>query len=380
MKKIAQIVPVYPPYKSGIGTSAYNFARLFKLSGNIIKTFTISNKEKTQEEDVEYLTACPRYGNAGFLGQLIWKLKDFDIIYLNYPFFGTAELIWFLKKFIWGNKKKLIIHYHMDFAPSNFFSQVFSLSDRLIFNSLFKSADLIISGSLDYIKNGRLAEFYKKYSDKFLEIPYGVETDKFFPVEKIVDEKNIKFIFVGGLDRPHYFKGVNILLEAMARLSDERDNFSLNIIGSGDLAEEYKLKAVSLNISDKVNFFEKVNKEELPLKYREADVLVLPSINKGEAFGIVLIEALASGLAVIASNLPGVRSVFESDQQGLLCIPGDVNDLKEKLRFFIDNHNELARMKKNARSLALEKYDWNKIGDKLKLEVDKKLYENNFNK
>ena len=114
-----------------------------------------------------------------------------------------------------------------------------------------------------------------------------------------------------------------------------------------------------------MEFLGKISDEELPRIYQQADLLVLPSINKNEAFGLVLLEAMACGVPVIASDLPGVRTVFEDGRQGLLCKPGDVSDLKNKIEEILADEEKRKIMGKEARILALEKYSWKKIGRKL---------------
>jgi glycosyltransferase involved in cell wall biosynthesis len=366
--KFAQITCVYPPYKGGIANSALRYASLLRSAGHKVETFTISRQDfKDQQNDIVCLKALPGLGNGGFLPQLFFCLKGFDRVILHYPFFGASEIVWLLKRFFWKNKKKLFIHYHMDAELPNFFLKILSLPSVLIFNSLFKSADKIICASLDYAEGGKLKSIYKKTPDKFIEIPFGVDIDKFKPKRRdlLSDHKknNREFtvLFVGGLDKAHYFKGVNVLLEAVAKI----ENCRLNVVGSGDLREEYEERSRGLGIAERVDFLGNISDEDLPKKYQEADCLVLPSLNKSEAFGIVLVEALASGLPVIASDLPGVREVFENGRQGLFSAPGDSDSLAEKIKYLSENIFIREKMMLEARKLAEEKYNQKVIERKL---------------
>jgi glycosyltransferase involved in cell wall biosynthesis len=90
--------------------------------------------------------------------------------------------------------------------------------------------------------------------------------------------------------------------------------------------------------------------------YQEANFLVLPSINQGEAFGLVLLEAMSSGKPVIASSLPGVRSVFTDGQEGLAVRAGDVDDLAEKIFRLSEDEGLREQMGRRARELVLSKY------------------------
>ena len=369
--KIAQIVCTFPPYKGGIGNVAHDFSKMLSETGNDVTIFTPDyNRAHCEEKCPEQTSAGKiirlrpwlQYGHGAFLPQLLFKLPDFDIVYLHYPFFGTAEVVW-LAKLLFGKKFKLIIQFQMNVDNYSFLSKILSLPAKIIRNSLFKRADMITCTGSDYVKNSDIANIYKKYPEKFKEIPFGIDTNRFTPSSEKKDKKTKNILFVGGLDKAHYFKGIDILLKAVSELGIR--NYELGIVGDGDLKLQYEKQAKKLDITDKVKFLGKVSDEELPRTYRQADLFVLPSINKNEAFGLVLLEAMASGVPVIASNLPGVRTVFENGKQGLLCNPGDVNDLKNKIEEILSDEKKRVEMGQEARKLALEKYSWEKISKRL---------------
>jgi len=375
--KIAQIVCAYPPYAGGIANSAQQIYELLKTEHEITNF--------TPENTKPWL----RRGHGAFIPQLLWKLKKFDYIYLHYPFFGSAEVVWLYK--LMNKKAKLIIHYHMDVKNASLSNKILSLPSKIIRNKLLKSADIIISASLDYVKNSQIKKFYHRFPEKFKEIPFTLDTDKFCPkeiyrpsesrveaiakdlIKKVNDlfiKKNrLDLIFIGGLDSAHYFKGIPVLLNSLSLL--KKNNWRLKIIGEGNLKSQYETQAQNLKIDDKINFSGKLKEDELIRSLQDSDLLILPSINSNEAFGIVLIEALACGVPVVASNLAGVRSVFSDNIEGLLVKPGNIDDLKEKIDYIANNENKRQEMAKNARRLALRKYSLNNM---------KTAYENLFNK
>jgi glycosyltransferase involved in cell wall biosynthesis len=316
------------------------------------------------EGEVILLKAFPKVGNGGFLPQLFWRLKNFDVAYLHYPFFGALEIIWFLKKFFWKNKIKLIIHFHMEPELSSPLLKFLSLPSCLIAPSLFKLADSIICASLDYAEANMPAGIFAANKNKIKEIPFSVDTERFKPALQKPDDKKFKIVFVGGLDKAHYFKGIDVLLNALNLLNKENLNWQLTIVGSGDLQSQYEKQARDLGIADKIIFAGNVSEADLPKKYQEADCLVLPSINKGEAFGIVLLDAMATGIPVIASDLPGVRKVF-TEASGLKIKPGDAEDLKETIKFLMDNPEKCKKMGEAARREIEGKYSFEKVNDRL---------------
>ena len=329
---------------------------------NLIPNYTnIQSEGNSKSGKIIRLKPWLKYGNAALTPQLLWKLKKYDVVYLHYPFFGGAELVWLFK--IFNPKKRLIIHFHHDVLNLNPLAKILSLPAKLIEKSLFKKANIITCASFDYVKNSSIKNIYEEYKNKFVEVPFGVDLEKFKPNSNKKEEEAIKILFVGGLDKAHYFKGVEVLIEAVSKL--ENKNWELSIIGDGDLKPNYQEKAKKLNIAEKINFLGNISNTDLPKKYQEADIFVLPSINKGEAFGMVILEALASGVPVIASNLPGVRGVFQNGKQGLVCEPNNSENLKEKINQLLNNKNLRKQMRNEARILAEEKYSWERVKKQL---------------
>ncbi|MFA5163109.1 MAG: glycosyltransferase family 4 protein [Patescibacteria group bacterium] len=361
--KIAQLVCAWPPYAGGIGNSAFQIGQI------------ISSRYELANFYPDNLKPWLRYGHSAFSPQLLSQLGRFDYIYLHYPFFGASELVWLFK--IFNKKTKLIIHYHMDVDFDSPLLKIAAGPAKLLRSSLFKKADKIICSSFDYLKNSSIKDIYQKYPEKFREIPFGVDLEKFKPdilksepenpliaasrniikfvSDNFINHHQLSVLFVGGLDRAHYFKGVDKLITAFSRLKDDR--FILKICGEGELRPQYEQLASELGIRDKVKFLGKLGGHDLIKAFQGAAVLVLPSINRNEAFGLVLIEALACGTPVIASNLPGVRSVFSDKQEGYLIEPGDISDLQNKIQMILSDEKQRENMSRAARKLAENKYD-----------------------
>ncbi len=348
--KIAQIVCSFPPYKGGIGNSAWRLAKL--LENDSVTTFTprYNQKNTNSELTAKYLPALFKLGQAAILPGLFFKLKKFSTIIFHYPFFGTAEVLWFYRLF--HRQQTLMVFYHMDVSSFSLLYKILSWPGRLAGKSLLNQADHIVCSSLDYIKHSQIAKLYEKSPDKFREIPFAIDTDKFTPLDKSNETK--KLLFVGGLDKAHYFKGVDILIIACSQLKS--NNWHLTIVGDGKLKTGYQALTKKLYLEKKIKFTGKLSDNELKQTYQKSDVLILPSINQNEAFGLVILEALASGLAIIASNLPGVRSVFNS-QTGLTAKPKNSQDLATKINQLISNGPKLKNLQLAARQLAKEKYN-----------------------
>jgi glycosyltransferase involved in cell wall biosynthesis len=403
---IAQIVCAYPPYAGGIGIGAKRFRDLLVKGGdNQVTTFTLSPLQPTtsiksgdikgeikgneikdneikDDEDIIYLSPWLRRGHGGLTWSLLKQLCRFDVIFLHYPFFGAAEIIWLYK--ILKPEQPLIIYYHMDTEALPLVSRILAWPSHLVRRSLFKKANLIIGSSFNYIKHSQIAPIYEQFPEKFREIPFGLDTEKFCPrlpeetgglvakAKAIVEFINQRFIkrdrinllFVGGLDSAHYFKGLPVLLEALAGLNNKL--WRLNIVGSGNLETTYQAQAKTLGLDKQINFTGKVSDSDLIKHYQDSDIFILPSINQHEAFGLVLTEAMACGNAVIASNLPGVRTVFRNGRDGWLVEPNSVPELRQKLKDLITDGKKRREMGRSARIYAVERYGLDRIEKKIK--------------
>lgn len=387
--KVAHIVCTFPPYKGGMGNSTYHFARVLSEAGYDITVFTpdyiwrlnpirkrrqlAAEAEKVKNFKVARLWPLFSHGNAAVLPQLLWRLSGFDIVHLHYPFYGSTSLV-LLRKLFSGKKMKLIVHYHMESVSRGLKGLIFRLNRLYVLPPLIKSARVVICSSLDYAKNSALSAFYGPLKEKFKKISFGVDLKRFIELkERPINNKDKTILFVGGLDRAHYFKGLENLIKAFERLSVDKElkkhglAVKLNILGEGNLRAYYQGLVKDLGLEPAVSFFGQIKDKELVKFYNDCDVFVLPSINQGEAFGLVLLEALACSRPIIASNLPGVRSVFKNGREGLLVRPNDINDLVGRLKFILINDKLAKKMGRAGRKLVENKYAWEKIGRDLDL-------------
>lgn len=162
----------------------------------------------------------------------------------------------------------------------------------------------------------------------------------------------LRVLFVGQM-RP--YKGVPVLLDAVANV----DGIELTLAGGGAAADRYLAQADDLGAAN-VRFLGRVPDEELAELFATHDVIVLPSINESEAFGIVLVEGMAAGCVPVATNLPGVRDVV--GDVGLLSEPGDAVSLRAALAALRDDPGDLRYRSTHAR-LASQRYTWAAASD-----------------
>ncbi len=371
--KVAQVVCRFKPYKGGISNVAYNHALGLAKLGHKVTVFTPLYSEKDRrytspEFEIKRLVTWGKVGNGAFLPQLFWQLKDFDIVHLHYPFFGGAEVLWLLKA-LKGKKMKFIITYHMDVVGGIFIKPFFKFHTKYIMPRIIKAADKVIVDSMDYAQHSNIKDLIKAEPEKFIEIPPGVDLDRFFPSQRdkellykysINPEFDRVLLFVGALDKAHYFKGIEFLINSFSVLDYSGDQdalyrIKLLIVGEGNLKEKYKGEVDEEGLQDKILFADPVSDKDLPKYYNLADAIILPSIDRSEAFGITLTEAMACAKPVVASDLPGVRSVVEDGMNGFVFEVKQEGDLANRVNQLFKDKGLREKMGQAGRA-KVEKY------------------------
>lgn len=345
--RIAVVSCVYPPYRGGIGHAAQRQSRILLDLGHTVDVFcpadddALSPLERSSDGiSVHRLRPMMRYNNSALIPAVARRVSSYDAVWLHYPFYGGAE---------WAaigatlRRKPYVVAFHMDVLADGIRGLALAAYDRVVAGPLLSRARAVVVSSDDYRRNSSLA---RRRLRNVVELPYGVDTRTYSagPVESNLlaglglDPRRPVILFVGGMDVPHAFKGVPILLQAFAE-SGLASRAQLALVGDGELRASYERQAAALGVGGAVRFLGRTPEADLIGLYRAATATVLPSTSGEEAFGIVLIEAMACGSAVIASDLPGVRVVVGAggDARGMLVAPGDPVSLGAAMIRLIDD-------------------------------------------
>lgn len=191
-----------------------------------------------------------------------------------------------------------------------------------------------------------------------LLMEYGVETGLFKP-PAAPDPANQSVFAVGRLVHK---KGFIQLLDAFAKIHTYYPNSILTIAGCGPLQPLLQDRMQSLGLSKFVKFPGDVDRKRLPEYFRAAGVTAVPSVTDeyGNRDGLpnVVLEAMASGSAVVASNIPGIQNVMRDGQEGLVVPEGDVESLASALQRLLKDPELRARLACNARKKAVDELSW----------------------
>jgi phosphatidylinositol alpha-mannosyltransferase len=190
-------------------------------------------------------------------------------------------------------------------------------------------------------------------------IPNGIDFEHFSapvpPIEEFCDGK-LNLLFVGRLEKR---KGLDYLLDAYEKLRREFSNLRLIVVGPRTRFYHNYEKIVRKRRLEDVVFAGRVSYSDLARYYRTADIFCAPATGE-ESFGIILLEAMAAGRPIVASNIEGYASVLTHGTEGLLVPPRDREALVQAIGFLLGDAG--ARREMGARGrVAAEEYDWQHI-------------------
>jgi len=178
----------------------------------------------------------------------------------------------------------------------------------------------------------------------------GVDLNQFTPeATPAFEDDRVSILFVGRLDNG---KGLEDLLEAQSRLGD---SCRLYLVGSGTLEEVLRTRARDLGIEDAVEFIGAVPHDEVHEYYAAADIFCLPSYHEG--FPVVNMEAIASGCALVSTQIDSIREQVTEGEDAILVDPGDVDALTSALERLVKDNKTRQRIAANGLETA-KKYSW----------------------
>ncbi|HVS84792.1 MAG TPA: glycosyltransferase family 4 protein [Gaiellaceae bacterium] len=185
-------------------------------------------------------------------------------------------------------------------------------------------------------------------AERFRVVPFGVDVVR-FPPQPLPASRRI--LFVGRVE-PN--KGVRELVEAFPRVRERVPDAALTVAGAGPLVDWARRRAVELDVADAVSVLGHVEQAQLPDLLRDCALLCLPSY--ADAYGMVLLEAMATQRAVVASDVIGPRFLLDGGRFGRLVPPGDAAALAAALADLLAQPSELERLGLDGRRRVEERF------------------------
>ncbi|MCH7485000.1 MAG: glycosyltransferase family 4 protein, partial [Chloroflexi bacterium] len=203
----------------------------------------------------------------------------------------------------------------------------------------------------------------KYFDDDFRIIPSGIDYARFAeetpPIPSLMDSKR-NIVFVG---RQEQRKGLPYLIEAFAKLKAEMPETRLIIVGPDGGIRPACERFIEENNVEDVIFTDLVAEEDLPRYYRSGDVFCAPNTGH-ESLGLILLEAMASGVPIVASRIPGFAAVVKHGEHGLLVPPRDSDALCEALKRLLSDAGMREAMGRVA-ALHARSWSWDKVSSEV---------------
>lgn len=287
------------------------------------------------------------------LKELTRLMQSHDVTYFMNAYALQDLTVWIAKNL--SGKARVISSQHSTIFQEGYLHNLYI---RLVTKRLLRVFDAY------HVLNNEDSTIYRSWGLRNVHmIPNGVDTKRFTPlVQKDLSEFTV--FFVGRLD---YQKGIDIILGAIEELEASEPEIASQIVykicGTGPMGQMVEKFTESRS---NVTYLGYVSDEELLQHYRSASLCLMPS--RRETFGLVAMEAMASGTPVLVTDIPGPRTFVRNDF-GLIVPPEDphslANGISRLFRLCRDNPDEFASMGHRARNVCVKEYDWNIVAHKL---------------
>lgn len=372
--RIALVSDWYYPKVGGVASHMHHLAIHLKKRGHEVSIVT-NDLGTGKEEELKELgiglikipgTISPILGiNLTYslksnreLGEF---LRDFDVVHSHHAFTPLA-----LKAVKAGRnlgKATLLTTHSISFSHESSLWKALGLTFPL-FSHYLSFPHRIIA-----VSNAAKA-FIEHFTDVSVDIiPNGVDDELFRPLSESEKDKVKEGLGLDGrvvlyVSRMSPRKGPHVLLNAFQRVVKEMDDITLLMIGSGEMLPFLKAQAKFLGIAERVRFMGYAPNELLPKLYAIADVFALPSTTS-EAFGIVVLEAMASGVPVVATTVGGIPEVVQKSGSGLLVPPGDEVALGRAIMKILADEDFARKLGEAGRRAVEREYAWRVVAGKI---------------
>ncbi len=368
--KILYVYKDYYPVLGGIEGHIKYLAEGMRARGVDAQVLVTNNGPKTITEMINGVPVIKagRIANVSSapvsleLFRLIGRFHP-DVAHLHFPY-PIGEMAYMAG----GRARRTVVTYHSDIVRQKYLR----IAYRPFLRALLRRADAISISNPTYM---RLSPYVAPHAGKCVVIHHGQDLSRFESSPRIearsaqirAEFGDPLVLFVGKL---RYYKGVDHLIRALAELPQP---VRAVIVGGGPMEGEWRRLAHGLGLDERVRFAGSVPDDDLPAFYRAARLFVLPSTQTAETWGAVQIEAMASGLPCICTELgTGTSYVNRHGETGLVVPPADPHALAEAIRQLLGDESKRARMGAAAQARARAEFSHTTMIDRT-LELYRRL-------
>ena len=373
--KIALVSPYDLAVPGGVNTHVRRLAQNFTGMGHDVRIIGPSSDESPPTEPGVIIIGKPRgIPASGSVARITLSFRlsrrvkevlaeeQFDIVHVHEPLMPILPI-----QFLRFSESVNVGTFHAAKEGGN---RLYSYT-RTVLRRFFRKLDgkIAVSPAAELLVSRYFAGYYNI-------IPNGIELARFTgdpcPIPEFRDGKD-NVLFVGRMEKR---KGLAYLLRAWPHVKRELPNTRLIVVGPGR-REGYERYVRKAELEDVV-FTGGVSETELPRYYQTADVCCFPATGN-ESQGYVLLEAMASGKPVVASNIEGYASVVTHGVEGLLTLPKDSDAIALSLVHILADENMRRSMGESAR-LSADHYSWDRIARKVMSYYERLLYEHGMSR
>lgn len=216
-------------------------------------------------------------------------------------------------------------------------------------------ADRVVVLTDEYKEELRQAHGWLFRPDKVAVIPNGIDTDIFSPKQDLTKSTD-KDVRIGMAARFSFSKRQDLLVDALERLKQLRPDFSIKLVFAGDGSELERVKSLASNsaVSSYIQFDGLLSEADVAPWLRELDIYV--HATEGETLSTSLLQAMATGLPIVASDIPGVHNLLGAKKEYGCCVPNEASHFVDSILDLIDDPSERIALGQRARAEVIESY------------------------
>jgi rhamnosyl/mannosyltransferase len=344
---ILHIYKDYYPVLGGIENNIRDLAEGFVRRGHTVTVLATNRGLATREESINGVRVIKAGRIATFASTPLslslpglLRLLTPDITHLHVPYpWGEAA------QWLTGRGRPYVLTYHAE-ATRPLQLAIMRLYAP-VFRRVLRGAGRILATSPNYVAS---SPFLPAVRERVSIVPLGVPPGRFAPPDGGPPHPPT-LLFVGLL---RHYKGVDVLLRAVPRLPGD---VRLQIAGEGPMRAEWEALSHSLGLQERVTFLGRVPDEDLPRLYQSADLFVLPATSRAEAFGLVMVEAMLSGLPCVTTDVgSGTAYVVKDHVTGLVVPPRSTEALAAALNRLLADPGLRVQMGRAGRERALGEF------------------------
>jgi glycosyltransferase involved in cell wall biosynthesis len=293
--------------------------------------------------------------SPGLLGHVL--CERFDVLHVHGMTPTITEICVLIAKL---KRKPVVVSYHYDAETTGPLASFLKALYEMLLLPIMKLSDVMTVLSPSY---ARTSPILSRLQGRLILIPGGVDTRR-FSSDRIESQRKPDPAIILYVGKIIHYKGIEYLVDAMPTVLARVPNARLILSGKSNNPryEAMITRRIAISAAKEAILWENewVDQDKLIQHYRECRVLVLPSVSRREAFGLVLIEAMSIGRPIIATSIPGPSDVVRKDVNGFLVPPRDKEMLAEAIIRVLSDRKTAERMGEMSRDLA-KQYDWESV-------------------